>query len=222
LHQLAKDKTIFACQNPAAIAQGVFHNDVISLANESLFLLHEVAFENQPQLLKELRKKAKFPLQIIEVASAQLSLKEVVDSYLFNSQLVTLPEKNEMHLIAAIECKEQPKVKAYLEELINQEDNPICRIHYLDLRESMHNGGGPACGRLRVPLKAKELAAMHQGVLLTDALFERLDAWILKHYRDQILPSDLADPQLLLDSFSALDELTQILNLGSIYPFQCV
>jgi len=30
----------------------------------------------------------------------------------------------------------------------------------------------------------------------------------------------LRDPQLLIESRTALDELTQILKIGSVYPFQ--
>jgi succinylarginine dihydrolase len=84
----------------------------------------------------------------------------------------------------------------------------------------MRNGGGPACLRLRVPLNEEELAAMHQGVLIDNQLLARLDQWILKHYRTELFANDLADPQLMNESLSALDELTQILGLGSIYPFQ--
>jgi len=89
-----------------------------------------------------------------------------------------------------------------------------------DLRESMKNGGGPACLRLRVVLNEAERAAVTPGVWINDSLFGRLDTWIEKHYRDRLAPSDLTDPQLLAESRTALDELTQILGLGSLYDFQ--
>jgi len=47
-----------------------------------------------------------------------------------------------------------------------------------------------------------------------------LQELIQKYYRDRLVPGDLADPQLLEESRRALDELTKILGLGSIYPFQ--
>ncbi|HEY8493818.1 MAG TPA: N-succinylarginine dihydrolase, partial [Myxococcota bacterium] len=89
-----------------------------------------------------------------------------------------------------------------------------------DLRQSMRNGGGPACLRLRVVLDARQAAAVAPGVWLDEALHARLVAWVERHYRDRLAPEDLADPQLLDESRRALDELTRILGLPSLYPFQ--
>jgi succinylarginine dihydrolase len=86
----------------------------------------------------------------------------------------------------------------------------------------MRNGGGPACLRLRVAMIDKEYAAVNQSTLINDRQFERLNAWVDKHYRDTLHVDDLSDPQLLIESRTALDELTQLLNLGSVYPFQQV
>jgi succinylarginine dihydrolase len=97
---------------------------------------------------------------------------------------------------------------------------PIDDLLVFDLRESMKNGGGPACLRLRVVLNEQERAAVKSGVWIDDKLFGRLDAWIETHYRDRLAPSDLADPSLLVESRTALDELTQILGVGSLYDFQ--
>ena len=84
----------------------------------------------------------------------------------------------------------------------------------------MCNGGGPACLRLRVALNEKELQATNQHSLMNNELYTLLKDWINKHYRDRVSESDLADPQLLLENRQALDELTQIMKLGSIYSFQ--
>ncbi len=84
----------------------------------------------------------------------------------------------------------------------------------------MRNGGGPACLRLRVALNDEELAGANQNCLMSDKLFSRLNQWVEKHYRDELAVDDLRDPALLEESRSALDELTQILKLGSVYPFQ--
>ena len=219
-HQLNPEQVIFACQNPDAIDQGVFHNDVISVANESVFLVHAEAFHDQENILNTLRNKAQFPLTIIELTKDQLSVQDAVETYLFNSQLISLPDQNNMILIAPFECQNNSRVKACIETLLADNANPINKVHYLDLKQSMRNGGGPACLRLRVPLNEKELTAMHQGVLVDNQLLARLDQWILKHYRTELLADDLADPQLMNESLYALDELTQILGLGSIYPFQ--
>ena len=82
------------------------------------------------------------------------------------------------------------------------------------------NGGGPACLRLRVVLSEQEQAAVNQHVIMNDNLFADLNQWVDKHYRDELAEEDLADPQLLVESRTALDELTQLLDLGSVYQFQ--
>ena len=63
-------------------------------------------------------------------------------------------------------------------------------------------------------------AAANPAQRLDAALHERLEGWARRHYRDRLAPADLADPQLLNESRAALDELTGILGLGSIYDFQ--
>jgi len=219
-HQLDAEHLIFAQQNPLAIDNGVFHNDVISVANESVFLIHEHAFYKQDMILNELKKKAQFPLNIIEIPQDKLTLQDAVETYLFNSQIISLARPNSMMIIAPIECQHNPRVKICIDELLADSTNPINRVYYLDLKQSMRNGGGPACLRLRVPLNEHELAAMHQGVLVDNQLFNTLEEWVIKHYRTELMATDLADPQLMNESFHALDELTQILKLGSIYPFQ--
>ncbi|KGP63613.1 N-succinylarginine dihydrolase [Legionella norrlandica] len=219
-HLLKAERVIYACQNPLAIDQGVFHNDVISVANEYVFLIHEQAFNNQPYVLEQLREKADFTLTIIELPKEQISIKEAVDTYLFNSQLITLPDQNNMILVAPFECQINPRVKTCIDELVSDVKNPINSVHYLDLKQSMRNGGGPACLRLRIPLNDNELKAMHQGILVDNDLLDALDKWVVKYYRTELQISDLADPQLLYECLDALDELTKLLKLGSIYPFQ--
>jgi len=135
-----------------------------------------------------------------------------------NSQLLTRPDGRQV-LVVPQECRENARVAAYLDSLTEQH-GPIDDVLVFDLRESMKNGGGPACLRLRVVLNDEERAAVAPGVWINDNLFGRLDAWIEKHYRDRLAPADLTDPQLLTESRSALDELTQILGLGSLYDFQ--
>ncbi len=218
-HTLNPARIVFACQNPVAIDQGVFHNDVIAVANESLLLVHEEAFLNQADVLTELTSKTECPLNIIQVKKRDISIADAVNSYLFNSQLITLPNKK-MAIIAPAECEEHSAIKRFIDYLLTNDSNPIIEAHFLDLKQSMRNGGGPACLRLRVPLNEQELSAMHQGILVNDTLLTTLDTWVDKHYRTRLHTDELGDPALLDECFSALDELTSILNLGSIYPFQ--
>lgn len=219
-HTLGEHNTVFAGQNPEVIDQGVFHNDVIAVGNESVLLVHEDAFLHQEKVLQELQEKCSFSLNILTIKREQLSVSEAVATYLFNSQLITLPSDGSMMLIAPSECEHHTKAKKVINDLLADSDNPINEVRYLDLRQSMRNGGGPACLRLRVAASCEELAAMHQGVLLKDALFDRLESWVHAHYRDRLKTEDLLDPDLIMECRTALDELTQILGLGSIYPFQ--
>lgn len=217
-HKLESDQVIFAQQNPLAIDAGVFHNDVISVGNEYIYLYHEKTFVNTSAVISELAKKVE-NLVLIEVTDKRISLDEAVSSYMFNSQIVTLPDKS-MRLIAPIECRKFPNIDGFLQEIVQDPSNPIAGIDYLNLQQSMANGGGPACLRLRIVLTEEQLKAIHPGILLTDDLYNKLKSWIEKHYRDRLHPKDLADTKLLMETQDALQELTNILQLGSIYHFQ--
>ena len=124
-----------------------------------------------------------------------------------------------MTLILPGEVAEIASTKRYVESLIKS-GGPISHADYLDVRQSMRNGGGPACLRLRVALSDADMAALGANAVLDAALVSTLQAWVKKHYRDRVMPEDLGDPQLMEEGFAALDELTQILKLGAIYDFQ--
>lgn len=216
LHQIPPERTVFAQQNPIAIDSGVFHNDVISVGHENVFLYHEHAFANTDHVVEELRKKMEVNCQCelicIKVLESQISLSEAVSTYFFNSQIVTLPDHT-MQLIAPIECQEQPAVKAVIDEMIRSSANPINSVRYFNLRESMRNGGGPACLRLRVVLNEQEIAATNPHIWLTESLYRQLVDWVNRHYRDILRPADLADISLLWECQQSLEALSRILHL---------
>lgn len=219
LHQLPSGRTVFAQQHPGAIDAGVFHNDVIAVGHETVFLYHEHAFDDTAALQQSVRTcLPDVALHWLCVSERALTLADAVRAYLFNSQLVTRPDGH-MHLIVPRECDETASVRRWLDGLVAG-DNPIHAVTSLDLRQSMHNGGGPACLRLRVELTDAERAAVNPAVWFTGELHARLRAWVMRHYRDRLAPADLADPALLEESRTALDELSRLLNLGAIYPFQ--
>lgn len=222
-HQLDPTKVVFAQQNPAAIDAGVFHNDVIAVANEHVLMFHQEAFLDENACLDVLSRRfeeaSKTPLIKIRVSSLRVPLCDAIATYLFNSQLVSLANGS-MAIIAPKECADKENVFCLLNEIVADTANPINAIHFLNLHESMRNGGGPACLRLRVVLSQQELQAAHQGVFFTDTLYRRLKAWVLKHYRDRLLPADLNDPLLIEETRQALNELTSIMKLGPIYEFQ--
>lgn len=226
LHGLDAARTLYVRQSPAAIDAGAFHNDVMAVANRNVFLYHEQAFNDPGTLQDDLRRTApEIDFEFIEVSAEVVSLEDTVKSYLFNSQLVSLPNGGTT-LILPEEARENENTRAFVDQATGQmtgSNSAITGAHYLDVRESMRNGGGPACLRLRVVLTEAEQAAIAAGpanVFLDDDLFATLDGWIERHYRDRLAPDDLADPLLMRESFTALDELTQIMGLGPVYFFQ--
>ena len=219
-HGLASSKTIFAQQNPKAIDAGVFHNEVIAVGNRNLLFYHEQAFVNNSEVCDQL--SAVFDqgeLIFIEVPKAQVSLKDAIASYLFNSQLLSVPSTEGTTIIVPTECRDIESVHDYLNKL-EAENSAIDRVMYFDLRQSMNNGGGPACFRLRVVMSEALIDCCGTHVFLTDLLYEQLKTWIEAHYRESLVPEDLADPALLEECRRALDELSELLKLGSVYDFQ--
>jgi succinylarginine dihydrolase len=202
-------------QNPAVIDAGVFHNDVICVGHQAVLLVHELAWDPQWQwdniycnLFPEM---VGAEVRCIMLSLAELTVEDAVRSYLFNSQLVTLPDGS-MALIYPAECDEVPTAKAAIERILRQ-DNPVELAVRVDVRQSMKNGGGPACLRLRVVLSDEERAAVRGNVFWTPQLHETLIAWASRHYRDTLTPQDLADVRLYEESMAALDELGEILQL---------
>lgn len=217
LNQVNPDLVVYAQQNPMVIDQGVFHNDVIAVSNRQVLFCHEQAFLHQHALYEQLRVKVP-GFTPIEVPANKVSVADAVATYLFNSQLLSRDDGS-MTLILPEESRQHVGVWNYLNEVLAA-DNPISELKVFDLRESMANGGGPACLRLRVVLNEAEQKALNPAVMMNETLFVTLNNWVDRWYRDQLTQADLADPQLLREGREALDELTRILDLGSVYPFQ--
>ncbi|MDB5962580.1 MAG: succinylarginine dihydrolase [Massilia sp.] len=218
LHRLDGRRTVFAAQNPDVIDQGVFHNDVIAVGNGNLLFYHEQAFLDEAGTLADLRaalEGVQADLKAVRVSTTEVAVADAVASYLFNSQLLSKPD-GAMALVIPHECRENPAVARYLEGVVGG-GGPIDELIEFDLRQSMRNGGGPACLRLRVALTDQEAAAMHQGVVMTEDLYARLVAWVEAHYRDRLQPGDLADPQLARECAVALEDLARILDLPGLY-----
>ncbi|WP_262694591.1 N-succinylarginine dihydrolase [Kordiimonas aquimaris] len=219
-HGTPGDKTVFIRQNPEAINAGAFHNDVVAVSNKNVFFYHEKAFEDPSAMQNMLRAAAPdIDYQFVEVPEGAVPLCDAVSSYLFNSQLISPPDDDRMRLILPIEVAETPSTKAYIDGLLAS-NGPIGAADFLDVRQSMRNGGGPACLRLRVVTSEADRTAMGANCLLNDDLVATLRDWASRHYRDRVRPEDLGDVALMEECFAALDELTQILKLGSVYDFQ--
>ncbi|MFT2111243.1 N-succinylarginine dihydrolase [Marinomonas sp. 2405UD68-3] len=221
LHGLSDSKVVYAQQKPDVIDAGVFHNDVIAVGNRNAHFYHQEAFLDTEKMQRDIMAAWEGntePFHFIEVPSHVVSVEDCVKSYLFNSQLLS-HNPNDMTIVVPGECQNTPDVWNYLNALIAS-DGPINEVKVYDLKQSMSNGGGPACLRLRVVLTDEEHAAVNPHCLMNDALHSRLNQWVDQHYRDRLVEQDLADPRLLTESRTALDELTQIMHLGSVYDFQ--
>jgi succinylarginine dihydrolase len=217
-HGLDPARVVFTQQAPEAIDAGVFHNDVIAVGEGTFLFCHERAVADRAATLDALARAIgpRFCAQVVR--DDEVPLEEAVTTYLFNSQLLPRDDGRFL-LVAAEECREHAATAALLDRLVRS-GSPIAEVLTFDLRQSMRNGGGPACLRLRVSLTPQELRALAGSVLLDAALDRALEAWIVRHYRDRLAPSDLPDPSLLDESRRALDELTQLLRLPAVYPFQ--
>ncbi|WP_239495392.1 N-succinylarginine dihydrolase [Salinicola halophilus] len=218
-HGLSDAQCVFAQQHPDAIDAGVFHNDVIAVGNGPVLLYHDMAFRNEAGTLDALRERMASPLIPVRVPSEAIALDDAVSTYLFNSQLLSNPDGS-MTLVVPGECQENESVWRVIQDLLLAGYNPISEVVVKDVKQSMRNGGGPACLRLRVALSAAERGAMSGRALLTEKLYAELIAWVERHYRDRLGPGDLADPALARETLTALDELTGLLRIGSVYPFQ--
>jgi succinylarginine dihydrolase len=189
-HRLDPDRTLFVCQSEEAIAAGAFHNDVVAVANENVLFTHEQAFEDRPSFYAELKRLVP-EVEIVEVPAAAVSLDDSIRSYLFNAQLVTLPEGG-MALILPEEARETPSVWRWLEEMVGG-NGPIRNLFVVDVRQSMANGGGPACLRLRVAARPE---VVDSRFLVDEAKLDRVAQVIAGHWPEAIAPDDLLQPDL--------------------------
>jgi succinylarginine dihydrolase len=210
LHRLDPEAVIFAQQSEEAIAAGAFHNDVVAVANERVLFAHELAFADKGALIGALR--AKLPgFEYIEVAAGDVPLADAVKSYLFNAQLVTPPDR-EQTLIIPVEARETPSVWSWLQRHLAG-NGPIRRIEVVDVRQSMANGGGPACLRLRV---VADPNTVDPRFLVDEAKLDRIGATITRHWPEEIHHADLQRPALIADIERARAALFEALDLAEL------
>lgn len=210
LHGLDPARTVFVEQNPAAIAAGAFHNDVVTVANGRVLFTHAEAFADQAGTYEAIRKA--FPaLEVVEVPASAVSLEEAIRTYLFNAQLLTLPS-GEMALVVPSECHESTAVWSWCEAILAS-NGPIRQVLPVDVRQSMANGGGPACLRLRV---VADPATIDPRFLLTEAKADAIEAAIARIWPEQIDPADLGNASLVASVVSARAALIDTLGLHEL------
>ncbi|HXG81155.1 MAG TPA: N-succinylarginine dihydrolase [Sphingomicrobium sp.] len=210
LHRLDPERTIFAAQSEEAIAAGAFHNDVVAVANGSVLFAHEKAFADRDGLVDELA--AKIPgFELVEVPDAEVPLADAIKSYLFNAQLVSPPD-GAMTLVAPTECRDTPTVSAWIDRHLAS-NGAIRRVNFVDVRQSMANGGGPACLRLRVQC---DPADVDPRFLVDEARLDRLAEVVGTHWPVAIESSDIQSPSLLADVERARLALLEALELTEL------
>jgi succinylarginine dihydrolase len=217
LHRLPASAVVSWQQHPSGIDQGAFHSDVLAVGCGELLLLHELSFVDLPSLSERLKQTLGDQLRLVVAKESELSAADAVAAYPFNSELFELADGTRV-LLAPRESEASPPARAFLTRLVD--DGAVEQLLYADVNGSMKNGGGPACLRLRVTLTEAERAAIDARVFYDAELDRTLTAWVERHYRDRLVLDDLRDPQLLLETRSALDELSSLLDLGSVYEFQ--
>ena len=206
---------MLARQHPDAVDAGVFHNDVIATGNLVVFLSHEQAFATSRSLHTDIAGPLGTRLVSIEAHDTDFPIEDAVSSYLFNSQIVSR-EGGAMTLITPIEATEHERVAAFVRRVVDDPGNPIDEVRALDVRESMRNGGGPACLRLRVVLTDEELTRIHRGVILDNGLHDALTDYVQREYPERIAPSDLLDPELARRCRSIVHEICDLLGLDGV------
>ncbi len=210
LHGLDPARALFVEQNPAAIAAGAFHNDVVAVANERVLFTHELAFADPEGTYAAIR--AAVPeAEIVVVPDSAVSLADAIKSYLFNAQLLTLPS-GEQALVIPLEAWEHTRVRAWLDSHLAS-NGPIRKVLPVDVRQSMANGGGPACLRLRV---VADPATVDPRFLLSEAKIAALEVVVAEHWPEQIDPADLGKESLVAQVIAARAALLGELGLGEL------
>ncbi|HEY6049526.1 MAG TPA: N-succinylarginine dihydrolase, partial [Sphingomicrobium sp.] len=210
LHRLDPERTIFVEQSSEAIAAGAFHNDVVAVANERVLFAHEQAFADKQALLDQCERLVP-GFEYVEVAAADVPLEDAVRSYLFNAQLVTPPD-GQPTLVVPMEARETPSVWSWLERHLAG-NGPIRRVELVDVRQSMANGGGPACLRLRV---VADPATVDPRFMVDVAKLDRIADVVQRHWPEQIHHRDLQQATLIADIERARAALLDALDLAQL------
>jgi succinylarginine dihydrolase len=206
-HGLDPARTLFVQQSEAAIAAGAFHNDVVAVANERVLFTHEQAFADPAGFYADLRRLLP-GVEIVGVPAARVPLQDAIASYLFNAQLVTLPG-GATALILPEEARATPSVWNWLQEHVAG-NGPIRQLEVVDVRESMANGGGPACLRLRV---VADPATIDPRFLVDDAKLDRIAEVVSEHWPETIAHDAIGDPGLIARIEAARGALLEALGL---------
>ena len=211
-HQLDPKDVFFLHQHPDAISAGAFHNDVIATSHKRLLLHHEFAFQDEQAQLSQLEQRfeAKAGEQLVrrEISDAELPLSDAIRSYFFNSQILSPSDVDgAMVLVCPRQCEQIPSAKRLIENLLRDNEVPVVEVKFVDLAESMANGGGPACLRLRVSLTVKQLDAMAGCLRLNNGLAQQLQEFIDERYPESFETAQMLDDEYLKEALVISQEM---------------
>ena len=210
MHRLDPQRVLFVEQSEQAIAAGAFHNDVVAVANQRVLFAHEQAFADKESLIAACERLVP-GFEYVEVPAADVPLEDAIRSYLFNAQLVTPPD-GQQTLILPSEARETPTVWRWVERQVAG-NGPIRRVEVVDVRQSMANGGGPACLRLRV---LADPASVDPRFIVDDATLDRIAGVIEREWPDEIHHDGLQQSALIADVERARAALLEALDLTEL------
>ena len=213
-HNLRPDNTFFLKQHPDAIDAGAFHNDVVAASHHDLFLHHTCAYYDATETLAAIEKRYAelygAALRRIEVSENELTTQEAISTYLFNSQIVSAAESNQPTLICPSQVAENDNASRIVQRWID--DALFQRVEFMELRQSMSGGGGPACLRLRVPMNENELSRLQTNAIWSPSLDQSLRQVIQEDYPGSLDSSDFFNKQIARKSHAAIARIKTILS----------
>ncbi|TAE83676.1 MAG: N-succinylarginine dihydrolase [Alphaproteobacteria bacterium] len=209
LHHLPEERTLLVQQHPDAIDAGVFHNDVIAMSNETVLIYHEQSFLHEDAFLSELHQKAEFPLCLIRISEDEMPIRDAVESYFYNSQLLSVGA-GRMVIVAPTETRDNHAANAAMQRIIADKSNPIDAVHYLDVRESMRNGGGPACLRLRLVMEESAWRNVPACFHAMPEQLARLEDMIARHYPEELPPEAVHRAHFATDMHAIYQKIVEL------------
>ena len=213
-HRLPQENTFFLKQHPDAIDAGAFHNDVVAASHHRLLIFHEQAFYRLESPLQEIcdryAQRYRRALSVLPVNERTLPLSRAVSTYLFNSQILSVAGAEQPVMLCPSQVKEDADARRLVQSW--RDDHIFSEIHYVDLRQSMSGGGGPACLRLRVPMNAAAAANLDARMLWSEKLDGQLRSLIEQHYPPRVTLAELTDLEFIRQAEHTTQRLRDLLS----------
>ena len=188
----------------------------MATSHRNVWLHHEHAYIDADKTILEIEERFELvtqqSLHRCKITAAELPLCDAVSSYLFNGQLLPSDRGPElMTMLCPEQVRETPTALRAIESLIDS-DGPIVACEFVELRESMNNGGGPACLRLRVPMNEANWKNLPGNLRFSETIADQLCRVIESTYPAKLETSDLTSLELVHQVKLAVQELNRVLS----------